>query len=104
MRSVALLISVASISNLFLIIHNTVAKSSGSILTPFSARLHKLKYSSISLTLASQYMDYTQPPYVLEFRQLRQKLLDTKTKGIKVRHLTEITNDNLCYCKELPHE
>ena len=47
------------------------------------------------------YMDQTQPHLVVESRQLRQRFLDNKTKGIKLRFLTEITKDNLYYCKEL---
>ena len=46
-------------------------------------------------------VDHTRPNLVAEITQLRQALLDTKARGIKLRYLTEITNDNLYYCKEL---
>jgi phosphatidylserine/phosphatidylglycerophosphate/cardiolipin synthase-like enzyme len=46
-------------------------------------------------------MDLTQPHLVVESRQLRQRFLDNKTKGIKLRILTEINKDNLYYSKEL---
>jgi two-component system sensor histidine kinase VicK len=46
-------------------------------------------------------VDRTRPILVPEITQLRQELLDTKTRGIKLRYLTEITNDNLSYCEEL---
>lgn len=46
-------------------------------------------------------VDRTRPILVSEITQLRQALLDTKTRGIKLRYLTEITNDNLYYCKEI---
>ena len=46
-------------------------------------------------------VDHTRPPLVAEIKQLRHALLRTKTKGIKLRYLTEITMDNLYYCKEL---
>jgi signal transduction histidine kinase len=46
-------------------------------------------------------VDHTRPNLVAEITQLRQALLDTKTRGTKLRYLTEITNDNLYYCKEL---
>ena len=46
-------------------------------------------------------VDRTRPVLLSEITQLRQELLDTKRRGIKLRYLTEITNDNLYYCKEL---
>jgi signal transduction histidine kinase len=46
-------------------------------------------------------VDHTRPPLIAENKQLRDALIDTKSKGIKVRYLTEITKDNLHYCKEL---
>jgi signal transduction histidine kinase len=46
-------------------------------------------------------VDHTRPPLIAEIKQLRDALIDTKSKGIKVRYLTEITKDNLHYCKEL---
>ena len=36
-----------------------------------------------------------------EITQLKHALVDTKTRGTKLRYLTEITKDNLYYCKEL---
>ena len=46
-------------------------------------------------------VDRTRPVLLSEITQLRQALLDTKQRGIKLRYSTEITNDNLYYCKEL---
>lgn len=46
-------------------------------------------------------VDSTRPVLLSEIGQLRQALLETKRKGIKLRYLTEITYDNLHYCKEL---
>ena len=46
-------------------------------------------------------VDRTRPALVAETTQLKQALVSTKTKRIRVRYLTEITNDNLYYCKEL---
>ena len=47
------------------------------------------------------YADHTRPALVSEITQLKHALVDTKTRGIKLRYLTEITKDNLHYCKEL---
>jgi two-component system, OmpR family, sensor histidine kinase VicK len=46
-------------------------------------------------------VDHTRPPLVAEIKQLRHAVLRTKTEGIKLRYLTEITMENLYYCKEL---
>jgi len=46
-------------------------------------------------------VDHTRPPLIAEIKQLRDALINTKSKGIKLRYLTEITKDNLYYCKEL---
>jgi signal transduction histidine kinase len=46
-------------------------------------------------------VENTQPNLAIESRQMRQRFLDNKAKGIKIRYLTEITKDNLYYCKEL---
>ena len=47
------------------------------------------------------YADCTWPALVAEIIQLRQTFLETRRRGIKLRYLTEITNDNLYHCKEL---
>ena len=47
------------------------------------------------------YADHTRPALVSEITQLKHALVDTKTRGTKLRYLTEITKDNLYYCKEL---
>jgi two-component system sensor histidine kinase VicK len=46
-------------------------------------------------------VDYTRPYLAIEINQLRDAFLDAKTRGVKIRYLTEITKDNLRYCKEL---
>jgi signal transduction histidine kinase len=46
-------------------------------------------------------VDYTRPSLAIEINQLRYAFLDAKTRGVKIRYLTEITKDNLRYCKEL---
>lgn len=46
-------------------------------------------------------VDSTRPILLSDISQLRQAFLDAKSKGIKLRYLTEITDDNRHYCKEL---
>jgi len=37
----------------------------------------------------------------VEIKKLKDALLDAKTRGVKIRYLTEITKDNLGYCKQI---
>jgi two-component system, OmpR family, sensor histidine kinase VicK len=46
-------------------------------------------------------VDYTRPYLAIEINQFKDSFLDAKKRGVKIRYLTEITKDNLRYCKEL---
>ena len=46
-------------------------------------------------------VDYTRPSLVVEIERLRKAFLAVKSKGVKLRYVTEITGDNIGYCKEL---
>ena len=46
-------------------------------------------------------VDYTRPYLAIHINQLREVFLNAKKRGIKVRYLTEINKENLCYCKQL---
>ena len=41
------------------------------------------------------------PSVAIEVENYREFLAELKARGIKIRYLTEITEDNLSYCKEL---
>ncbi|MFL6341040.1 MAG: ATP-binding protein [Nitrososphaeraceae archaeon] len=45
--------------------------------------------------------DYKAPSLILEVRQYKKLLSDIKAKGIQLRYITDITKDNIHYCKEL---
>jgi hypothetical protein len=45
--------------------------------------------------------DYRAPSMVIEVEAYRKLLLHIKERGIKLRFLTDINNDNIIYCKEL---
>ena len=45
-------------------------------------------------------MNYTRPPLVILIEPIKNAFLDAKSRGIKLRYLTEITKDNIAYCKE----
>jgi two-component system sensor histidine kinase VicK len=46
-------------------------------------------------------MKYSRPPLAIGIGQIKNAFLDAKSRGVRLRYLTEITNDNLPYCKEL---
>jgi hypothetical protein len=46
-------------------------------------------------------MNYIRPPLAITFEPIKEALLDAKNRGVYLRYLTEITKDNLSYCKEL---
>ena len=50
---------------------------------------------------ADTYMNYTRPPLAITFEPIKKAFLDAKKRGVHLRYLTEITKDNLIYCKEL---
>src|SRR5919197_1404598 len=46
-------------------------------------------------------MNYTRPPLAITIEPIRGAFVNAKKRGIKLRYLTEITKDNISYCKEL---
>src|ERR687884_97782 len=46
-------------------------------------------------------MNYTRPPLAITIEPIRSAFVDAKKRGIKSRYLTEITKDNISFCKEL---
>ena len=46
-------------------------------------------------------MDHTRPPLAIAIELIKNSFVDAKSKGVKLRYLTEITDANISYCKEL---
>jgi two-component system, OmpR family, sensor histidine kinase VicK len=46
-------------------------------------------------------VENTRPLLFTEFKQIRDAFIDAKRRGVTIRYITEITKDNLSYCKEL---
>ena len=46
-------------------------------------------------------MNYTRPPLATEIDTVKKAFVDAKNRGVKLRYLTEITSENIAYCKEL---
>jgi two-component system, OmpR family, sensor histidine kinase VicK len=46
-------------------------------------------------------MNYTRPALAITLGPVRNAFIDAKKRGVKLRYLTEITKDNIAYCKDL---
>ena len=46
-------------------------------------------------------VDYSRPSLAIDIAVLKEAFLDTKKRGVRLRYVTEITNDNVSYCKQL---
>jgi two-component system, OmpR family, sensor histidine kinase VicK len=46
-------------------------------------------------------VDYTRPSLAIGIKQLKKAFLDAKSRGVKLRYITEVTEENVGYCKEL---
>jgi signal transduction histidine kinase len=46
-------------------------------------------------------VDYTRPSLAIDIQVLREAFLDAKKRGVKLRYVTEITKDNISYCKQM---
>src|SRR5215469_14913732 len=46
-------------------------------------------------------VDNTRPLLAIESKQIRDAFIDAKRRGVRMRYITEITKNNLGYCKEL---
>jgi two-component system, OmpR family, sensor histidine kinase VicK len=48
--------------------------------------------------------DYKAPSAIIEVEEYRKLLFELKKRGIKLRYITDITKDNVKYCKELMND
>jgi signal transduction histidine kinase len=46
-------------------------------------------------------VDQTRPLLAIDIATLKEAFLDAKKRGVKLRYITEITKDNISYCKQL---
>jgi two-component system, OmpR family, sensor histidine kinase VicK len=46
-------------------------------------------------------VDYTRPSLILQIKEIKKAFYDARERGIKLRYITEITADNVTFCKEL---
>lgn len=45
-------------------------------------------------------LDHTRPSLAVEIEGVKDSLLDARDRGVRTRFITEITKDNISYCKE----
>ena len=60
-----------------------------------------LQFTSRAKSRIDACVDYTRPSLTIEIEELRKAFVDAKRRGIRLRYVTEITKDNVPYCKEL---
>ena len=46
-------------------------------------------------------MNYTRPQLAIALDPIRNAFIDAKNRGVRLRYLTEITTENISFCKEL---
>jgi two-component system, OmpR family, sensor histidine kinase VicK len=61
----------------------------------------ELQFFSNSNIKIDSCMNYTRPQLAIVLDSIRNSFIDAKNRGIKLRYLTEITSENISYCKEL---
>ena len=61
----------------------------------------ELQFFSNSVRKIDTCVNYTRPALAITTEPVRNALIEGKKRGVKLRYLTEITKDNLAYCKDL---
>jgi two-component system sensor histidine kinase VicK len=60
-----------------------------------------LQFSSKTKNGIDACVDYTRPSLAIKINQLKKSFVDAKNRGVRLRCITEITKENIIYCKEL---
>ena len=61
----------------------------------------ELQFFSNSKSRIDTCMNYTRPSLAISLKEIRKAFTNAKSRGVKLRYLTEITHDNISPCKEL---
>ena len=61
----------------------------------------ELRFFSKSKHQIDTCMDHTRPPLAIGIESINKSFVDAKSRGVKLRYLTEITDANISYCKQL---
>jgi two-component system, OmpR family, sensor histidine kinase VicK len=60
-----------------------------------------LEFAASTTTRMDVCADWLAPSVSVGVPELKKGMIDMLTRGVKYRYITEITKDNLKYCKEL---
>ncbi len=60
-----------------------------------------LQFTSKAKSRIDACVDHTRPSLTIEIEQLRKAFLDTKNRGVRLRYVTEVNENNVGHCKEL---
>jgi two-component system, OmpR family, sensor histidine kinase VicK len=61
----------------------------------------ELRFFSKAISRIDTCMDYTRPSLAIGIESIKRSFIEAKNRGVRLRYLTEITNANISYCKEL---
>jgi two-component system sensor histidine kinase VicK len=61
----------------------------------------ELQFLSNSTEKIDSCMNYTRPQLAIEIEQIKKAFIDAKKRGVRLRYVTEITSENISFCKEL---
>jgi signal transduction histidine kinase len=60
-----------------------------------------LQFTSNAKSRIDACVDYTRPSLAIGIEELKKAFLDARGRGVKLRYVTEVTEENVGYCKEL---
>jgi nitrogen-specific signal transduction histidine kinase len=60
-----------------------------------------LQFTSNARNKIDAYVDHTRPSLIVEIKRLKKAFQDAKKRGVKLRYITEITAENVSFCKSL---
>jgi hypothetical protein len=61
----------------------------------------ELQFLSNSTEKIDSCMNYTRPQLAIEIEQIKKAFIDAKKRGVRLRYVTEITTENISFCKQL---
>jgi two-component system, OmpR family, sensor histidine kinase VicK len=61
----------------------------------------ELQFFSNSNEKVDTCMNYTRPELAIEIDSIKKAFIDSKNRGVRLRYLTEMTAENISFCKEL---
>ena len=60
-----------------------------------------LQFTSNAKSRIDACVDYSRPSLAIEIEHLKKAFLDAKSRGVKLRYVTEVIENNIGYCKQL---